>query len=112
MPFINLHEHVRFDPGRLAKHNVFTAPEVVCDVYCLLPGQEQKPHTHDGEAKFYYVIEGEGEFTLGEERRVCGPGWFIGSASGQVHGVANPSSSNLVLLVGIAPNPKLRRHDP
>jgi len=36
----------RFDAAKMQKLNLFETPRFFCDVYCLLPGQGQKPHAH------------------------------------------------------------------
>ena len=74
-------------------------------INCLEPGQSQALHTHGGQDKFYFVLEGEGEFALGEERRTCGAGHAICAAAGVEHGVTNSGSERLVVLVAMAPPP-------
>jgi quercetin dioxygenase-like cupin family protein len=91
----------------MQKVNLFETPHMFCDVYCLEPGQSQKPHAHSGATKFYFVVEGEGEFTIGAERRTLGPGELAWSAPDEVHGVENRSDERLVLLVAMGPNPNV-----
>ena len=95
----------RFDAAKLQKINLFETDAMFCDVYCLEPGQEQKVHRHDGATKFYYVIEGEGAFTIGAETRRLAAGAVAASAPGEEHGVRNDSDARLVLLVAMGPNP-------
>ena len=49
----------------MQKLSLFETDQMFCDVYCLRPGQAQHVHSHAGATKFYYVIEGEGSFTVG-----------------------------------------------
>ncbi|MBS2021974.1 MAG: cupin domain-containing protein, partial [Deltaproteobacteria bacterium] len=51
----------QFSPEKLQKLNLFSTPQFFLDVYCLVPGQEQKPHAHAGNDKVYAVLEGEAE---------------------------------------------------
>lgn len=95
----------RFSPEKMQKLNLFETGQMFCDVYCLGPGQAQHVHTHAGATKFYYVIEGEGRFTVGDRSEVLGPGAVAWSEPGEPHGVANESGGALVLLVAMAPNP-------
>ena len=94
-----------FRPEKMAKVNLFETPRMFCDVYCLEPGQEQKPHAHAGADKIYYVLEGEGLFTVGEEQQSLGEGTAVLAPSGVDHGVRNASDARLRLLVFMAPNP-------
>ena len=43
----------RFDASKMQKLNLFETPRFFCDVYCLEPGQAQKPHRHDAADKVY-----------------------------------------------------------
>lgn len=101
--------HARFADAKMQKSNLFESAPMVVDLYCLEPGQEQRVHSHAGEAKMYYVIEGEGEFTVGDDSRTLGPGHFACADAGVPHGVANRSTGRLTVLVVIAPNPNLRK---
>jgi quercetin dioxygenase-like cupin family protein len=109
MAIVKVHDHALTNREKLSKRNIFDSEPMVCDVYTLLTGQEQKPHRHDGQAKFYYVVEGEGEFTLDGSKEIHGSGTFVGVHSGVSHGVANRAAQPLVLLVGIAPNPNVEK---
>lgn len=44
------------------------------------------PHTHDDHTDSFLVLEGQVEFTAGEETVVLGPGGFISSPPGARHG--------------------------
>ena len=69
MTFHNTETARKFAAEKLQKINLFETEQMFCDVYCLEPGQEQKVHSHAGATKFYFVIEGRGEFTVGDEQR-------------------------------------------
>lgn len=71
----------------------------------LEPGVEQAVHLHEGQDKFYHVLEGRGVFTLGESETGAGVGEVVWAPSGVLHGVRNEGGERLVLLVGIAPAP-------
>ena len=91
-----------FRPEKMAKINLFETPRMFCDVYCLEPGQEQKPHAHAGADKVYCVLEGEGLFTVGDEQQALGAGAAVLAPSGIDHGVRNTSGARLRLLVFMA----------
>src|SRR4051812_50081303 len=44
------------------------------------------PHTHDDHTDSFLVLEGEVEFTAGDDTVVLGPGGFISSPPGARHG--------------------------
>ena len=97
-----------FSTEKMQKFNLFETENFFCDIYCLLPGQAQKPHRHHGADKLYYVLEGNGTFQIGEEQKVLGQGTVLLAPSGIDHGVCNASQENLSLLVVMAPNPNKR----
>lgn len=87
------------------KTTLFRAEALMIGLNCLESGQVQKPHVHDDQDKFYYVVEGQGRFWLGEERVAVAAGEVVWSPAGEMHGVANEGDGRLTLLVGIAPAP-------
>lgn len=59
-----------------------------------------EPHTHDDHVDSFWVVEGEVEFTLGDERLVAGPGtWFVAPA-GTVHGFRTLTEVRLLNVHG------------
>jgi len=72
---------------------------------CLEPGQTQKLHAHADADKIYFVLEGSGEFTIGDEKREAGEGTLVVAPASVPHAVSNQGSQRLSLLVAIAPPP-------
>ena len=105
MSFIDTTSRRRFSDEKMQKVNLFETPQMFCDVYCLEPGQSQKPHGHAGATKFYYVVEGTALFTIGGREESHGPGGLAWAAPGEEHGVTNATDARLVLRVSMAPNP-------
>jgi quercetin dioxygenase-like cupin family protein len=101
----NLNDHVGSQPEKFFKSTLFRSDAMLLGLNCLEPGQVQKPHDHSDQDKFYYVVEGEGHFWLGEKQIVVGAGNVVWAAAGVVHGVKNEGQARLTLLVGIAPAP-------
>ena len=95
----------RFQEGKMQKIPVFDSDKMFFDLYCLLPGQFQKVHSHTGEDKVYLVLEGEGVFDIGGEQQRLSGGSAVIARAGEAHGVRNNSTANLVLLVTMSPRP-------
>jgi mannose-6-phosphate isomerase-like protein (cupin superfamily) len=98
-------EEVSFSEEKMKKNSLFDSPHLFYDAYCLLPGQAQRAHAHEGSDKVYYVLSGTGLFTVGEEEENLGEGHAVIARSGVSHGVRNVTNENLVLLVTMAPRP-------
>jgi len=94
-----------FRSEKMGRASIFDCPQLFLDVYCLEPGQEQKPHTHDGAAKIYYVIDGRATFTVGADVMELDSGHAVLARAGELHGVRNDSPEEARLIVVMAPNP-------
>jgi len=102
---IRIEDHVKFDAARMAKIALAATDRAQLDLYCVAPGQYQKPHTHGDQDKIYYVLEGAGRFSLGgkEERVVAGEA--LVAAAGVEHGLVNDGADPLLVLVVVTPPP-------
>lgn len=98
-------DHVGEQSEKFFKTTLFQSKNLLLGINCLEPGQTQKPHDHKDQDKFYFVVEGNGSFWLGNEKIDAAAGEVIWAPAGIVHGVANESTMRLTLLVGIAPAP-------
>jgi quercetin dioxygenase-like cupin family protein len=98
-------DHAGRNEGKFYKTTLFRSPALLLGLNCLEPGQVQEAHEHADQDKFYYVVEGAGLFSLGEERVAAAAGQLIWAPAGLSHGVENRAEGRLTLLVGIAPAP-------
>ena len=104
--FKNYRAHTGSNPDKFFKSTLFQSANLLLGLNCLEPGQTQSAHAHGDQDKFYFVLEGEGEFTVGDEKQNAGAGAVVWAPAGVDHGVTNAGAHRLVLLVGIAPGPK------
>ena len=95
----------RFDPAKMQKLNLFETARLFCDVYCLEPGQAQKPHRHEGADKIYAVLEGEVQVRIGADTATLTPGQAVLAPSGIDHALDNRSPARAAVLVFMAPRP-------
>jgi quercetin dioxygenase-like cupin family protein len=95
----------RWDAAKMQKLNLFETPRFFCDVYCLEPGQAQKPHKHDAADKVYAVLEGTVEARVGDERATIAAGEAVLAPAGIDHGIENRSAGRAAVLVFMAPKP-------
>jgi quercetin dioxygenase-like cupin family protein len=101
--FLKWEEHVGSNPVKFHKATLWQGEFLTVGLNSLEPGQAQKIHAHEEADKFYFVLEGSGTFTVGDEVRSAGPGSLIIAPAGTAHGVVNETSQRLSLLVAIAP---------
>lgn len=105
MNVVNLSDYQQFSSEKMKKNNMFETPRFFCDIYCFEPGQEQKGHIHGEQDKVYLVLEGQGTFQVGSEKRVLGSGQGTMAPAGEEHGVKNHTDQRLKVLVFVSPNP-------
>lgn len=104
--FIDWHDHVGSRSENFYKATLFQGESMMIGMNCLDPDQTQTNHAHEGADKFYFVLQGRGRFTIGDEEQDAEVGMLIVAPAGVLHGVRNTASERLSLLVGIAPPPK------
>jgi quercetin dioxygenase-like cupin family protein len=105
MKVVTLSDFEQFTGDKMKKNNLFQTERFFCDLYCFEPGQEQKGHVHGNQDKVYIVLEGQGTFQVGTDRRVIDAGQGTMALAGEEHGVKNHTDRRLKVLVFVAPNP-------
>jgi len=63
-----------------------------------------EPHSHEDFVDSFYVLDGEAEFTVGENEFRAGAGSFVAAPPGIRHGFRNAGDGELVLLNIHAPH--------
>lgn len=101
--FLDWRDHTGSLPEKFFKTTLWQSGYLTLGLNCLEPGQIQKVHAHDGADKIYYVLEGEGVFTIDVDQRVAKQGMLIVAPAGVPHGVTNNGRERLSLLITISP---------
>ena len=103
MNWVRVKDRIQFSGEKMQKLPLLQGTRGQLDLYCLEPGQAQKPHTHSDLDKIYLGVEGTGRVAIGGEERTLGPGEAVLAPAGVEHGVINDGLDPLVILVFIAP---------
>lgn len=69
----------------------------------MSPGGTQQPHVHEAE-QCYFILEGEGLMTVGNERQLVSSGDCIFIPSNETHGLENTGRSGLRYFSAAAPS--------
>ena len=102
---IRVKDHAKLSVDKMAKIALATTDRTQLDLYCVAPGQSQKPHTHDHQDKIYYVIEGSGRFMVGGREERLSAGDAVVASAGIEHGLENDGTEALHVLVVVSPPP-------
>jgi mannose-6-phosphate isomerase-like protein (cupin superfamily) len=105
MKVVELAAILKFSPEKMQKIAILESPRMFFDLYCLEPGQAQKPHKHEGSDKVYMVLEGRARFVVDGETRDVESNHAVVCPAGSDHGVSNPGPGRAQLLVAMAPKP-------
>ncbi|MEM7532396.1 MAG: cupin domain-containing protein [Chloroflexota bacterium] len=103
--FIQPLDHAQAREDKAFKHTFFQSERLLTGLNCLTTGQAQHLHDHADQDKFYFVLAGEGVFTVGDEQQTCGIGSLVLAPAGIVHGVENQGDDMLTFITVIAPFP-------
>lgn len=95
----------QFRADKMGKADLLAGGNVFAGLNCFEPGQQHSLHTHPGQDKLYYVMEGEGEVTVGEAVERIAPGDLVLARSGEPHALLNPGPGRLVVMAVMAPPP-------
>jgi mannose-6-phosphate isomerase-like protein (cupin superfamily) len=101
--FFDWREYAGTRPDKFYKATLWQGGHLMAGLNCLEPGQAQAAHTHAGADKFYFVLEGRGLFSIGDEEREAAAGTLVVAPAGVPHGVTNTGNGRLSLLIAIAP---------
>ena len=102
---IRVKDHVKLQADRMARIALATTERAQLDLYCVAPGQAQRPHTHGDQDKIYYVLQGRGRFTVGAETQTLEAGDATLARAGVEHGLLNEGTAPLLVLVVVTPPP-------
>ena len=101
--FYSWQDHAGAQPEKFFKTTLWQGEHSMVGLNCLEPGQTQKVHAHEGADKFYFVLEGSGKFTVGDEEKEVTAGTLVVAPAGIPHGVTNHTTNRLSVLVSISP---------
>jgi mannose-6-phosphate isomerase-like protein (cupin superfamily) len=104
--FVDWHERTGVNEEKFYKATLWQGEHVMVGLNCLESNQTQSVHAHQGADKIYFVLEGRGRFTVGDEEREASTGMLVLAPAGVPHGVTNTGAERLSLLVAIAPGIK------
>ena len=101
--FLNWRDFEGADTQKFYKNTLWQGDHVMIGLNCLEPNQVQPVHAHEGADKIYFVLSGNGRFTIGDEQQTADEGTLVVAPAGVPHGVENQGQQRLSLLVAIAP---------
>ena len=94
-----------FSDRKMGKSELLRGRQVFAGLNCFLPGQTHSLHTHAGQDKLYFVLEGRGNVTVGPKTDPVEAGDLVLAREGVEHALENPGPGKLVVLTVMSPPP-------
>lgn len=102
----NIAGRAEFPAGKMGKVHLAAGDYLYAGLNCFSPGQEHAAHVHADQDKLYYILEGRGEASLGEEVAAVEAGDLVFARAGAPHGMKNTGAEPLIVLTLFAPPPR------
>jgi len=94
-----------WNAAKMGKATLFEGSGLLVGLNAFEPGQAHAPRAHAGVDKLYQVVEGSGEFSVGEHVSRLERGGLVFAPAGVAHGVKNVGPGRLLVLAVMAPPP-------
>ena len=95
-----------FRADKMGKADLALSEHLFAGLNSFESGQEHQLHTHAGQDKLYFVLQGEGDVTVGDEETRIKAGDLVLARSGEENALKNPGPDRLVVMVVMGPPPK------
>jgi len=93
----------------MGKADLLRGEHLFAGLNCFEPGQEHALHTHAGQDKLYYVVEGQGIVLVGEDETPISAGDLVLAKADQPHSLRNPGEERLIVMAIMAPPPQQKK---
>ena len=102
----NVASRAAFFPDKMGKADLLWSERLLAGLNCFEPGQEHALHTHPGQDKLYYVVEGQGIVRVGEDETSISAGDLVLAKTGEPHSLRNSGPQRLIVMAIMAPPPE------
>jgi mannose-6-phosphate isomerase-like protein (cupin superfamily) len=89
----------------MGKAELLRGDFVFAGLNCFEPGQDHALHTHAGQDKLYYVVEGQGIVLVGDAETAISAGDLVLAKADEPHALRNPGPERLIVMAIMAPPP-------
>ena len=92
--------------GSTYREPIYNAKNHEIQLWRITPGEWIYPHTHPHSDDIWYFVQGVGEYyTSSKEKKTVKPGDITVASPGDVHGVFNSGSEDIIILSVLSPLP-------
>jgi quercetin dioxygenase-like cupin family protein len=98
-------DHAQWRLDKMGKSTLYESARLLVGLNAFESGQSHALHAHVGMDKLYYVLHGEGMFSLEGRELPMQAGDLLVAPDGVPHGVKNTGRGRLLVLAVLAPAP-------
>lgn len=102
---MNLNDIREFDKKDILKKVPFETDKFVFSTYFLEPRQLLRLHKHPASDELFYIVEGRGQFTVGNNQTMVDTGSAVYGPANTPHGVVNSGNKEMVMVSVQGPKP-------
>jgi quercetin dioxygenase-like cupin family protein/DNA-directed RNA polymerase subunit RPC12/RpoP len=102
---VKTNEIQEFNVDKFIKKSPLNTDKLVFNVYFFKPRQLLPLHKHPVTDELFYIQEGVGKFTVGNESVTVGPTSSVYGPANVFHGLVNSGDKDMVLISVQAPKP-------
>lgn len=105
MQAVKIKDIKEFNDEKLLKKVPLETDKIVFNTFYLKSRQFLPFHKHPATDEMFYIVEGVGEFTVGNESIIVGPTSSVYGPANIFHGVVNSSDKEMVIISVQGPKP-------
>lgn len=102
---VKVNDLKEFNVDKLLKKVPLDTDKIIFNIYYFNPRQLLAFHKHPASDELFYIVEGVGEFTVGNEQTTVGPTSAVYGPANVFHGLVNSGEKEMVLISVQAPKP-------
>ena len=102
---VKVNDIKEFNADKFLKKVPLDTDKFVFNTYYFKPGQFLPLHKHPATDELFFIVEGVGEFTVGNESVIVGPTSSVYGPANVFHGLVNSGDKEMVLISVQAPKP-------
>lgn len=105
MQTVKVSDIKEFGAEKLLKKVPLDTDKIVYNTFFVKPRQLLPFHKHPVTDELFFIVEGTGEFTLGNEQMIAGATSSVYGPAGVFHGVVNSGDKDMVMISVQGPKP-------
>ncbi len=102
---VKIDEIKEFSPDKFLKKSPLNTDKLVFNTFFFKPSQILPYHKHPASDELFYIVEGSGEFTVGNDKVMIGPTSAVYGPADVFHGLVNSGDKDMVVISVQSPKP-------